>query len=94
MVHHRPALVVIEAGLPAPAGSEADWRHPIQEMLAECPWARYIVLADDVEQQRTAESAGADVALIVGFQAARFTAAVEEVLAREKEKGSDGKANN
>ena len=94
MAHHHPALVVIEAGLPAPAGSAADRRHPTKEILAECPWARYIVLADDVEQQRAAESAGADVALIVGFQAAQFTAAVEEVLAREKETESHGKAKN
>ena len=94
MAHHRPALVVIEAGLPAPAGSEADRRPPIKEILAECPWARCIVLADDVEQQRAAESAGADVALVVGFQAARFTAAVEEVLAQEKEKESDGEGRN
>jgi DNA-binding NarL/FixJ family response regulator len=87
MVHHRPALVVIEAGLP-PAGRQA----PIKEILAECPWARCIVLADHVEQQRAADSAGADVVLILGFQAARFTAAVEETLARGKEKES--KAND
>ena len=80
IAHHRPALVVIEAGLPTDQGYDAT-----KEILAECPWARCIVLADDVEQQRAAESAGADVALIVGFQAARFTAAVEKVLAREKE---------
>ena len=78
MAQHRPALVVIETDLPA-----EERRDPIKEIVAECPWARCIVLVDNVEQQRAAESAGADVALVVGFQAARFTAAVEEVLARE-----------
>jgi DNA-binding NarL/FixJ family response regulator len=89
MAHHRPSLVVIEAGLPADQGYDAT-----KEILTECTWARCIVLADDVEQQRAAESAGADVALIVGFQATRFTAAVEEVLAREKEEESKGNASD
>ena len=79
MAHHRPALIVIETGLPTQAS-----RDPIEQIVTGCPWARCIALADDTEQQRQAEAAGADAVLIVGFPAARFIAAVEELLSCEE----------
>jgi DNA-binding NarL/FixJ family response regulator len=81
MARHRPALVVLETNLPAEESCA-----PLQEIKAEWPSTECIALADDVEQQRQALSAGADVALIVGFPATWFIAAIEELLSR-KEKG-------
>jgi DNA-binding NarL/FixJ family response regulator len=81
MAQHRPALVVLEMDLSAEEGLA-----PLQEMGAKWPMTRCLALADDVEQQREAESAGADVVLIVGFPATWFIAAIEELLSR-KEKG-------
>ena len=75
MAQHRPALVVLEINLPA------EERHaPLKEIKSRWPLTRCIALADDIEQQREAESAGADVVLIVGFPAARFIAAIGELL--------------
>ena len=83
VAQHRPALVVIEVGLPAEAGLS-----PLQEIRARWPMTRCLALADDVEQQREAESAGIKVVLIVGFSAAQFTAAIEGLLSREEEGGA------
>jgi DNA-binding NarL/FixJ family response regulator len=85
MAHHRPALVVIEMDLPPAKGTAL-----VKEIKTEFQGARCIALAGNGEQQRQAESAGADAVLIVGFSAARFIAAVEEVLSRGVG-GVDGK---
>ena len=79
MAQHRPALVVLEMDL-----SAEERLAPLQEIRAKWPMTRCLALADDVEQQREAESAGADVVLIVGFPAARFIAAIEELLSRKE----------
>jgi DNA-binding NarL/FixJ family response regulator len=81
MAQHRPALVVLEMDL-----SAEERLAPLQEIRAKWPMTRCLALADDVEQQREAVSADADVVLIVGFPATRFIAAIEELLSR-KEKG-------
>jgi len=75
MAQHRPALVVLEMDLPAEEGVV-----PLQEIKTRWPMARCIALADDVQAQQEAESAGADVALIAGFPAARLIAAIEGLL--------------
>jgi DNA-binding NarL/FixJ family response regulator len=82
MAQHRPALVVVEIDLPT-----EERCAPIQEIKTRWPVTHCIALADDVEQQQAAESAGADAVLIVGFPAARFIAAVEELLSREEKEG-------
>ena len=79
MAQHRPALVVIETDLPAEEGHV-----PLQEIKTRWPQTRCIALVEDIEQQQEAESAGADVVLIVGFPPARFIAAVEELLSLEE----------
>jgi DNA-binding NarL/FixJ family response regulator len=81
MAQHRPPLVVLELGLPA------EERHAVlNEIKTRWPLTRCIALADDIEQQREAKSAGADVVLIKGFAAAKLIATVEELLS-QKEKG-------
>jgi DNA-binding NarL/FixJ family response regulator len=83
MAQHRPALVVLEMDLPTEEG-----HIPLQEIRARWPSTRCIALADDVEQQQEAESAGADVVLIAGFPAAQFIAAIKGLLSREEEGGA------
>jgi DNA-binding NarL/FixJ family response regulator len=79
MAQHRPALVVLELDLPA------EERHAVlNEIKTRWPLTRCIALAEDIEQRREAESAGADVVLIKGFPAAGFIAAIEELLSREE----------
>jgi DNA-binding NarL/FixJ family response regulator len=82
MARHRPALVVIETQLDAQESCA-----PLQEIKAEWPSTECIALAGDVEQQRQALSAGADVVLIVGFPASEFVTAIEGLLSHE-EKGT------
>jgi DNA-binding NarL/FixJ family response regulator len=80
MAQHRPALVVIETGLPTEEGHV-----PLQEIKTRWPQTRCIALVEDIEQQQQAESAGADVVLIAGFPPARFIAAIEGMLSHGKE---------
>ena len=75
MAQHRPALVVLETNLPA------EERHAVlDEIKTRWPLTLCIALAEDIEQQREAESAGVDVVLIAGFPAARFIAAIKGLL--------------
>jgi two-component system nitrate/nitrite response regulator NarL len=72
---HRPALVLLDTGLP---GNEA-W------MVLGCikrdwPQTRCIVLAGDVKQQREAGVLGADVTLLEGAPPARLVAAIEQLM--------------
>jgi DNA-binding NarL/FixJ family response regulator len=71
-----PDLVLLDANLP---GIEAPLA--VQTLRAACPQTRCVVLADDVEQQQAAESAGADVVLLKGVPAARLVATIEDMLA-------------
>ena len=80
MAQHRPALVVLEMDLPA----EEEYI-PLQEIKRRWPATRCIALADDIAQQQKADSAGADVVLIVGFPADRFISAIEEALSHQQE---------
>jgi DNA-binding NarL/FixJ family response regulator len=83
MAQHRPALVVLEMDLRTEEGLT-----PLQEIGTRWPSAWCIVLVDDIEQQREAESAGANEVLIAGFPAAQFIAAIEGLLSREEEGGA------
>jgi len=79
MAQHRPALLVLEMDLLAEEGVT-----PLQEIKTRWPATRCIALAGEVRQQGMAESAGADVVLIVGFPATVFVKTVEELLSREE----------
>jgi DNA-binding NarL/FixJ family response regulator len=71
-----PDLLLLDASLP---GGEAPLA--IQTLRIACPQTRCVVLADDVEQQQAAESAGADVVLLKGVPAAKLVATIEDMLA-------------
>ena len=83
MARHRPALVVLEMDLPA-----EEWLAPLQEIRTRWPLTRCIALADDVQGQQEAQSAGADVVLIVGFPAAKLIAAIEGLLSQQEGGGA------
>ena len=76
---HRPALVVLEMDL----GVEETCAL-LKEVKSGWPLTRCLALADCVEQKQEAESAGADVVLIKGFTAARFTTSLERLLSGEE----------
>ena len=75
MARHRPALVVIETQLEAQESCV-----PLREIKAGWASTACVALAADVEQQRQARSAGADVVLIGGFPPSALIAAIEELL--------------
>ena len=52
----------------------------VRRIKAECPETKCLVLADGVEQQREAESAGADVTVLKGFPAARLVQTLSTLL--------------
>ncbi len=62
-----PQVAVLDWNIPA-----GDLPTMVTRIKAECPETKCLVLADGVEQQREAESAGADVTVLKGFPAARL----------------------
>ena len=81
IARHRPTLVTLEMDL-----SGEETHAALEQIKARWPSARCIALADDVQQQREAEAAGADIVLLKGFPAAKLIAAIEGLLSQE-EKG-------
>ncbi len=72
---HGPSLVLLDGGL------LRDGVSSVVRMIKEngSP-SRCLVLANDVQQQREAESAGADMALLKGFPANRLFDIVKELV--------------
>ena len=75
VAQHRPDLVLLDTDLP---GNEPSAL--LRQIKNDWPAARCIALADDVPQQRQAEAAGADIALVKGFAPAQLIAAVDRLL--------------
>jgi DNA-binding NarL/FixJ family response regulator len=73
---HRPRLVLLEADLPGEGSSSL-----VRWIKGEGNRCRCLVLADDVQQQRKARAAGADLVLLKGFPAAKLLQVVEGMLA-------------
>ena len=72
---HDPALVLLDGNLPR------NGIAPVLEMIKGNGYqGRCLVLADDVEQQQEAESAGADMALVKGFPAGMLFEIVAELV--------------
>ena len=70
-----PQVAVLDWNLPA-----GDLPTLVRRIKAECPETKCLVLADGVEQQREAESAGADVTVLKGFPAARLVQTLSRLL--------------
>ncbi len=52
----------------------------VRQLRAVLPGIKFMVLADDVSQQRAAENAGADIVLLKGCRPAELVAAVRDLL--------------
>jgi DNA-binding NarL/FixJ family response regulator len=83
---HRPPLVLLDMAL---LGEEA--RTVLRQINAGWPSTRCIALADDVQQEREAEAAGAHAVLIKGYPVVRLVDTIERLLSeREGENTSAG----
>jgi len=80
VLHCAPALVVLSADTPGRDTLEA-W----QQLKAHWPEARCIILADTVQQQEMARTAGVDTVLLKGFAAGKLFAAVETLFGETEE---------
>lgn len=80
VIEHRPALVLVDAGL-----SDNGDLTALRQIKTEGFQSRCLVLADDIQQKQRAEAAGADVALLKGFPAAKLFEIVERLLPEQKE---------
>jgi len=86
-LEHQPTLVLLDADL---AGGET-WL-TVRQVRGRWPQSRCVFLANDVQQQQAAETAGTDAALLKGFPAARLFAVLVSLLSRaqEEEKVNSG----
>jgi DNA-binding NarL/FixJ family response regulator len=76
MVFDRyPALVLLDSDL---EGGEI--RSAVRRVKAQWPQAQCVFLADDVQQQREGESAGADATLLKGLPATQLIAVIVGLL--------------
>jgi DNA-binding NarL/FixJ family response regulator len=74
-VEIQPDIVLLDASLP----EEQVWA-ALRQMKEAWSRTRSIVLVEDSRQQQEAQAAGADVALIKGYPAAKLTATIQELL--------------
>ena len=70
-----PALILVSSESPGP-GAVDVW----EQIRAQWPEARYIILAETVQQQEQARAAGADLVLLKGFAASQLFVAVETLM--------------
>ena len=71
----QPDVVLLDASLP----EEQVWA-ALRQIKEEWCHTRSIVLVEDSQQQQEMEAAGADVALLKGYPAAKLIATIEELL--------------
>jgi two-component system nitrate/nitrite response regulator NarL len=79
VIEHEPNLVLLDTNL-----SEAQVYSVLEQIKATRSQTRCIVLADSIQQQRTAAAAGADAALIKGFRAAKLVEVIEELVSGQQ----------
>jgi DNA-binding NarL/FixJ family response regulator len=71
----QPDVVLLDASLP----EEQVWA-ALRQIKEEWRHTRSIVLVEDSQQEQEIEAAGADVALLKGYPAARLIATIEELM--------------
>jgi DNA-binding NarL/FixJ family response regulator len=59
----------------------------LRQIKTQWPKIRCVVLAENDQQQREAQAAGADAVFLNGFPAARLVSTVENLLIRSRENG-------
>lgn len=72
---HRPDLVLLDTSI-----SDNGVSSVLRLVKSANTQSRYLVLANDAQQRRVAEAAGADVALVKGFPAARLFETIDALL--------------
>ncbi len=77
----QPDVVLLDASLP----EEQVWA-VLRQVKEEWCHTRSIVLVEDSQQQQEIEAAGADVALLKGYPAAKLIATIEKLLLSEGER--------
>jgi two-component system, NarL family, nitrate/nitrite response regulator NarL len=75
----QPTLVLIDSNLP-----DNEVRAMLGQIKTEWPQTHCIVLADSVQQQQDAKSAGADEGLLKGFPTANLFVAIEKLRSRQE----------
>ena len=80
---HRPALVLLDSNLPG-----EEMTTVLRRIKANGSRSHCLVLSDTFEQQRRAKSAGADVALVKGFSAAKLFEVMEKLLSERQNRQS------
>ena len=71
----RPALVLLDTNVP---GDEVP--DMVKQIKTTWPQVQCLVLADTIQQEQQARSAGADVSVLKGFPATELFCIVEEML--------------
>jgi DNA-binding NarL/FixJ family response regulator len=89
VVEQHPDLVLLDTNLPG----EPGWG-VLEQIKAQQPQTRCLVLAGSILQRQAAQAAGADGVLLKGFSTAELFATIEEMLATavpgSERKGMDG----
>lgn len=81
VAEHHPALVLLDTSLPDERVSTMVRMIKANEVRSRC-----LVLADDFQQLREAKAAGADVALVKGFRAAKLFEIISELLSDSEQR--------
>jgi DNA-binding NarL/FixJ family response regulator len=85
----QPDVVLLDASLP----EEQVWP-ALRQIKEEWSQTRSIVLVEDSQLQQEAQAAGANVALIKGYPAAKLIAAIEGLLSQEEEGGASANSRD
>ena len=76
--NHQPGLVILDM-------SSLEVQDVINEIKNQWPHVSLIVLAEDITQQKVAETSRADSVLLKGFQAQKLITIVENVTDRRED---------
>ncbi len=85
----QPDVVLLDGDRP----EEQIWA-ALRQIKEKWAQTRSIVLVEDSQRQQQAQAAGADVALIKGYPAAKLIAAIEGLLSQEEKGGVSGIAQH
>lgn len=79
VIERQPTLVLMDSSLP-----DNEVRVMLGHIKAKRPQTRCIVLANTVEQQHRAKSAGADEVLLRGFPTMNLLRAIDKLRSRQE----------
>lgn len=79
IVEHNPTLVLLDASLP-----DNEVRVMVEQIKAQQPQTRCLVLANTLAQQEMAKQAGADGVVLKGFPGTNLFKLIDQLMARPK----------